>query len=305
MNDSTSGPTLLDGRKLSNTIKQEIKLEVDAQLAQERPKPHLVAVLVGNDPASQTYVAAKIKACQQVGFRSTEIRHAESISEAFLLEELYRLNADPDVDGILVQMPLPDHISSSKIIETIQPDKDVDGFHPINIGRMAKNLSAPLPATPAGIMEMLKRYEIPTRGKHAVVVGRSNIVGSPVSILLGREGYPGDATVTLTHIFTKDLAHHTRQADILVVATGVVGLIKPDMVKEGAVVIDVGISRVPDATRKRGYRIVGDVEFEAVAAKSSYITPVPGGVGPMTIAMLLRNTMDQYKIRRGFEQVPA
>lgn len=286
---------LLDGKKLSQEIKEELKAETAGLVESGQRPPHLVAVLVGEDPASQTYVGSKVKACEYVGYRSTELRYPADLKESFLLRKLRSLNADPDVDGILVQLPLPGQISEMKVIETIAPEKDVDGFHPVNVGRMAKNLSAPLPATPAGIVEMIKRYGIETQGKNAVVVGNSNIVGSPVSILLARDNYPGRATVTTCHIHTRDLAHHTRQADILVVATGVVDLIKADMVKEGAVVIDVGITRVPDDSKKRGYRITGDVDFEHVAPKCSYITPVPGGVGPMTIAMLLSNTMMLYK----------
>lgn len=286
---------ILDGKRLSNEIKEEIKAEVAELIGQGHRAPHLVAMLVGDNPASQTYVGSKVRACNFVGYKSTELLYGADCEEDFLLKKIKALNADPEVDGILVQLPLPEQISANKVIETIAPEKDVDGFHPVNIGRMAKNMPAPLPATPAGIIEMLKRYEIETTGKHAVVVGNSNIVGSPVSILLARESYPGRCTVTVCHIHTKDLAHHTRQADILVVATGVVGLIKADMVKDGAIIVDVGINRIPDDTRKRGYRLVGDVDYEAVAPKCSYITPVPGGVGPMTIAMLLKNTMQLYR----------
>lgn len=290
---------LLDGKALSSTIKDELKVEVDRLIADKKRPPHLVAVLVGADPASQFYVKSKVKACHRVGYRSSELFYDSDITEHFLLKKLESLNADPEVDGILVQMPLPDHISPSKVIETIIPEKDVDGFHPINIGRMAKGLPALLPATPSGVLEILARYQIETKGKHCVVVGRSNIVGSPMSILMAREGYPGDCTVTLTHIETIDLAYHTRQADILIVAVGKVNLITADMVKDGVVVIDVGINRVPDQSKKRGYRIVGDVDFENVSKKAEYITPVPGGVGPMTIAMLLKNTLEAYKRRTG------
>lgn len=288
---------LLDGKKLSADIREEIRVEVEQLVAEGKRPPHLVAVLVGDNAASQTYVGSKVRACEKAGIKSTELVYEANLPEAHLLAKLDALNADPDVDGILVQLPLPDHIDETKVLERIVPEKDVDGFHPVNIGRMAKNLPAPLPATPSGIMEMIGRYNVETEGKHAVVVGNSAIVGSPVSILLARDTQPGRCTVTVCHIYTKDLAFHTRQADILVVATGVVGLIKADMVKEGATVIDVGISRIPDETRTRGYRIVGDVDFEAVAPKCSYITPVPGGVGPMTIAMLLRNTVDLYLAR--------
>lgn len=286
---------LLDGKALSETIKDELRTEVSQLIvAGERP-PHLVAILVGENAASQTYVANKVRACEYVGYRSTELRYDANLTEKFLLKKLHALNEDPEVDGILVQLPLPEQISATKVIETISPLKDVDGFHPVNIGRMAKNLPAPLPATPAGILEILRRYKIETQGKHVVMVGNSNIVGSPMSILMGRDTYPGRATVTTCHIFTQDLPHFTRQADILIVATGVVGLIKADMVKEGAVVVDVGINRIADTKGKKGFRIVGDVDFEQVAPKCSYITPVPGGVGPMTIASLLQNTMMLYR----------
>ncbi|MBL0016853.1 MAG: bifunctional 5,10-methylenetetrahydrofolate dehydrogenase/5,10-methenyltetrahydrofolate cyclohydrolase [Bacteroidetes bacterium] len=285
---------LLDGKALSETIKDELRTEVSKHIANGQRPPHLVAILVGENPASQTYVANKVRACEFVGYRSTELRYDASLSEKFLLKKLQALNEDPEVDGILVQLPLPEQISATKVIETISPLKDVDGFHPINIGRMAKNLHAPLPATPAGILEILKRYKIETQGKHVVMVGNSNIVGSPMSILMGRDTYPGRSTVTTCHIYTQGLANFTRQADILIVATGVVGLIKADMVKEGVVVIDVGINRVADPNAKKGHKIVGDVDFEGVAPKCSYITPVPGGVGPMTIASLLQNTMMLY-----------
>ena len=290
---------LLDGKALSETIKAELKVEVDHLIAENKRAPHLVAILVGADPASQFYVKSKVKACHEVGYRSSELYYDPDITEHFLLKKLESLNADPEVDGILVQMPLPDHLSPSKIIETIIPEKDVDGFHPINIGRMAKGLPALLPATPAGVLELISRNQIETKGKHCVVVGRSNIVGSPMSMLMGREGYPGDCTVTLTHIETVDLGFHTRQADIVIVAVGKVNLITADMVKKGAVIIDVGINRVPDKSKKKGYRIVGDVDFENVSKKASYITPVPGGVGTMTIAMLLKNTLKAYKLRTG------
>jgi methylenetetrahydrofolate dehydrogenase (NADP+)/methenyltetrahydrofolate cyclohydrolase len=286
---------ILDGKKLSQTIREELKAEVQQLAAAGHRPPHLVAVLVGDNAASETYVANKVKACAFVGYRSTELRYPSTLDESFLLRKLRALNADPEVDGILVQLPLPAHISDTKVVETIAPEKDVDGFHPINIGRMAKNLPAPLPATPAGIIEILRRYKIETTGKHAVVVGNSSIVGSPVSILLARNSPLGRCTVTTCHIYTRDLAFHTRQADILVVATGVVHLIKADMVKEGAVVIDVGISRIEDPDARTGFRITGDVDFEAVSQKAGYITPVPGGVGPMTIASLLQNTMQLYK----------
>ena len=297
---STQLPVILDGKALAHDIKEELRSEVAELVGKGLRPPHLVAILIGNNPASETYVASKVKACAFVGYRSTELRYADTLEESFLLRKLRALNADPEVDGILVQLPLPAHISTTKVIETISPEKDVDGFHPINIGRMAKNLPAPLPATPAGIIEIIKRYKIPTTGMHAVVVGNSNIVGSPVSILLARDTERGGrCTVTTCHIHTRDLGHHTRQADLLVVATGVPGLIKGDMVKEGVVVIDVGISRVEDKSQPKGYKIVGDVDYDAVAPKCSHITPVPGGVGPMTIAMLLQNTMMVYKEEHG------
>lgn len=286
---------LLDGKALSETIKEELRTAVDQHVSNGQRPPHLVAILVGENPASQTYVANKVRACAFVGYRSTELRYDANLTEKFLLKKLQALNEDPEVDGILVQLPLPEQISATKVIETISPLKDVDGFHPINIGRMAKNLPAPLPATPAGILEILKRYKIETQGKHVVMVGNSNIVGSPMSILMGRDTYPGRSTVTTCHIYTQDLPSLTRQADILIVATGVVGLIKADMVKEGVVVVDVGINRIADPKGKKGFRIVGDVDFEAVAPKCSHITPVPGGVGPMTIASLLQNTMMLYE----------
>ena len=296
---------ILDGKKVSQEIKDEIREET-AQLVEagHRP-PHLVAIIVGDNAASQTYVGHKIKACDYVGYNSTVLTYPVDLEESFLLRKLRAINADPDIDGILVQLPLPEQISEHKIIETIAPEKDVDGFHPINNGRMAKNLAAPLPATPAGILELLRRYGIDPKGMHVVVVGNSNIVGSPVSTLLARENDMGRATVTTCHIHTQDLAFHTRQADILVVATGVVGLIKGDMVKDGVVVIDVGINRIEDSTRKRGFRLVGDVNYEEVAPKSSFITPVPGGVGPMTIAMLLKNTMMLYRQHLGIEEAVA
>ncbi len=292
---------ILDGRKVSQEIKDELKLETSALIEAGNRPPHLVAIIVGDNPASQTYVGHKIKACDYVGYHSTVLSYPADLKESFLLRKLRALNADPDIDGILVQLPLPEQISEHKIIETIAPEKDVDGFHPVNNGRMSKNLSAPLPATPAGILELLHRYGIDPKGQHAVVVGNSNIVGSPISTLLARENHMGRATVTTCHIHTQDLASFTRQADILVVATGVVGLIQPDMVKEGVVVVDVGINRIEDATRKSGFRLVGDVNYEMVSEKASFITPVPGGVGPMTIAMLLRNTMMLYKEHLGIE----
>jgi methylenetetrahydrofolate dehydrogenase (NADP+) / methenyltetrahydrofolate cyclohydrolase len=283
--------TLLDGRKISAEIKAEIAEEVASIKAQGGKIPHLAAVLVGNDGASETYVNAKVKACEEVGFKSTELRFDATISEEDLLQVVDELNDDADIDGFIVQLPLPEHISVERVIESINPQKDVDGFHPVNVGRMVKNLPAYISATPYGILELLRRSEIETKGKHCVVVGRSQIVGSPMSILMAGSGSPGNCTVTLCHRHTKNLEEHTRLADILIVAVGIPGLIKADMVKEGAVVIDVGITRVEDAGKKKGYALKGDVDFEGVASKCSHITPVPGGVGPMTIGSLLWNTL--------------
>ncbi|WP_017731382.1 bifunctional 5,10-methylenetetrahydrofolate dehydrogenase/5,10-methenyltetrahydrofolate cyclohydrolase [Nafulsella turpanensis] len=282
--------TLLQGKELSLQIQSEIADKVKALTAAGGKVPHLAAVLIGNNGASETYVDHKVKACEKVGFKSTLVRHDDTISEGDLLRVVDELNENDDIDGFIVQLPLPKHIDVNKVIEAIKPSKDVDGFHPINFGRMAGNMPAYIPATPDGIIEMLKRYKIETTGKHTVVVGRSQIVGTPVSILLSRAAYPGDSTVTLCHRHTKDLASFTKSADILVVATGIPGMISGDMVKEGVVVIDVGITRVEDKSRKSGYSLKGDVDFDSVAPKASYITPVPGGVGPMTIASLLKNT---------------
>ncbi|MEO9965558.1 MAG: bifunctional 5,10-methylenetetrahydrofolate dehydrogenase/5,10-methenyltetrahydrofolate cyclohydrolase [Reichenbachiella sp.] len=287
--------TLLDGKGVSDQIKAEIKEEVAAMVARGEKRPNLATILVGENPASHTYVNHKIKACKEVGFISTHLQFSEDISEEYLLKKMDALNEDEEIDGYIVQLPLPDHIHKEKIIDRIKPMKDVDGFHHLNFGRMSSNLPCHLPATPNGILELFRRYKIETKGKHVVMVGASNIVGLPMSILLAKGHNPGDATVTLTHIHTVDLASHTRQADILIVATGVAGLIKADMVKEGVIVVDVGINKVEDPTRKSGFRIVGDVEFEEVEKKASYITPVPKGVGPMTIVSLLMNTLDAAK----------
>jgi methylenetetrahydrofolate dehydrogenase (NADP+)/methenyltetrahydrofolate cyclohydrolase len=282
---------LLDGKVLSQTIKAELALEV-AQLREKGMKvPHLVAVLIGENPASQVYVQSKIKSCEEVGFKSSLIRRDADTTEEEVLDIVRQLNEDPDVDGFIVQLPLPKHINEEKITLAIDHRKDVDGFHPINFGRMAQGLQAFLPATPYGIVEILRRYNIETSGKNCVVVGRSNIVGTPISILLSRKGYPGDCTVTLTHSRTKDLPAEVRRADIIVAAIGIPNFVQGDWVKEGAVVIDVGINRVEDASKKSGFRLVGDVDFEAVAPKCSYITPVPGGVGLMTVTALLMNTL--------------
>ncbi|MGB3005366.1 MAG: bifunctional methylenetetrahydrofolate dehydrogenase/methenyltetrahydrofolate cyclohydrolase FolD [Chitinophagaceae bacterium] len=281
---------LLDGKKAAQAIKDELKIEV-AQLSAEGKKiPHLAAILVGTNGASETYVAAKVKACEEVGFKSTLIRVEDTIREMKLLEEIHLLNTDPDVDGILVQLPLPKHISSEEVINSIDPDKDVDGFHPVNVGKMMQGLATFVPATPHGIMLMLEHFKIDTKGKHAVVVGRSNIVGRPMSVLLSGNTNPGNCTVTLCHSHTKNLTEFCLQADILVAALGKPEFVTAEMVKEGAIVIDVGITRLPDATRKSGFRLKGDVHFESVAPKCSWITPVPGGVGPMTIAALMKNT---------------
>jgi len=281
---------ILDGKLVSQVIKDELKIEV-AQLSAEGKKiPHLAAVLVGNNGASETYVAAKVKACEESGFKSTLIRCEDSISENKLLEKIHQLNTDPDVDGILVQLPLPKHIKDETVINAIDPDKDVDGFHPVNVGKMVQGLSTYIPATPYGIMLILEHYKIDTSGMHAAVVGRSNIVGRPMSILLSENKNPGNCTVTLCHSKTKNIAELCKTADIIVAALGRADFVTADMVKEGAIVIDVGITRVTDTTRKSGFRLKGDVDYENVAPKCSYITPVPGGVGPMTIAALLKNT---------------
>ncbi|WP_154859407.1 bifunctional 5,10-methylenetetrahydrofolate dehydrogenase/5,10-methenyltetrahydrofolate cyclohydrolase [Cyclobacterium xiamenense] len=281
----------IDGKAISATIKDELSVEVAEMKKKGMRAPHLAAILVGNDGASQTYVGAKVKACEQVGFESTLVRMEESVSEEALLAAVEKINEDPEIDGLIVQLPLPKHISVEKVTAKIRPEKDVDGFTPANVGRMTLGWPAYISATPNGIVELIKRYEIETSGKHCVVIGRSHIVGSPMSILMGRNGYPGNCTVTLTHSRTQNLREIAQSADILIVAIGKAGFVTGDMVKEGAVVIDVGIHRIPDASRKSGFRLVGDVNFEEVAPKASAITPVPGGVGPMTIASLLSNTL--------------
>lgn len=281
---------ILDGKNVAQAVKDNLKLDV-AQLAAEGKKiPHLAAVLVGSNGASETYVAAKVKACDEVGFKSTMIRLEENVSENKLLDKIRELNNDLDVDGILVQLPLPEHISDEEVIYTIEPGKDVDGFHPENIGRMVQGLSAFIPATPHGIMLMLEYYKIDTKGMHAVIIGRSNIVGRPMSILLSSNSNPGNCTVTICHSQTKNMKEICLQADIIVAALGKPGFVTADMIKEGAIIIDVGITRVKDSTKKSGFRLKGDVDYENVAPRSSWITPVPGGVGPMTIAALLKNT---------------
>ena len=282
---------ILDGKKLAAELKEEIKQEVAEIVKNGGKQPHLAAVLVGNDGASETYVNSKVKSCEQVGFKSTMLRFDENITEKTLLEAVDALNSDDDIDGFIVQLPLPKHINEDKIIEAIDPKKDVDGFHPVNVGRMVIGLPAFISATPAGIVEMLKRYKIDTQGKHCVVVGRSNIVGKPMSILMAQKNEFANSTVTMCHSRTKNMAKITRTADILIVALGSAEFIKADMVKEGAVVIDVGITRVKSDKTKSGWKLKGDVDFDDVAEKCSYITPVPGGVGPLTIVSLLRNTL--------------
>lgn len=286
---------LIDGKMLSAKIKEEIAAEVVELKDLKGKTPHLAAVLIGANPASQFYVKSKVKSCHQVGFKSTLIERDADVSEEEVLQIVQDLNNDPDIDGFIVQLPLPNHIDELKVTLTIDPKKDVDGFHPVNVGRMSLGLPSYLPATPYGIIQMLERYDIETSGKHCVVVGRSNIVGTPMSILMSRKSKVGNATVTLTHSRTKNLAELCRQADIIIAAIGRANFVTADMVKEGAVIIDVGINRVEDATKKRGYRIVGDVDFENVAPKSSYITPVPGGVGLMTVTSLLMNTLQAAK----------
>jgi methylenetetrahydrofolate dehydrogenase (NADP+)/methenyltetrahydrofolate cyclohydrolase len=282
---------LLDGKKLSQQIKEEIKLAVSARKENGLKVPHLAAVLVGNDGASLTYVGSKVRSCEQVGFKSTLIRLEDSISQEALLSKIKALNSDLTLDGYIVQLPLPKHIDEEKILMAIDPNKDVDGFHPANFGRMALDMESFIPATPFGIMEMLKRYRLDISGKHCVVIGRSHIVGRPISILMSQKGNPGNATVTLAHSRTNNLEKLTQKADIIISALGIPEFLKGDMVKEGVIIIDVGITRVADENHPKGYVIKGDVDFKDVALKSSYITPVPGGVGPMTIAMLLKNTL--------------
>ena len=283
--------TILDGKKISNDIKDEIAEEVKKMKAKGEKVPHLAAVIVGTDGASLTYVGSKVRACERVGFKSTLIQLSNTTSEVELLDTIEDLNNNDDIDGFIVQLPLPDQIDEQNILLAVDPNKDVDGFHPMNFGRMALDMSTFIPATPFGILELLNRYNVETSGKHTVVIGRSHIVGRPMSILMGRKGFPGNSTVTLTHSRTKNIEEITVQADIIITALGKQEFLKADMVKEGVVVIDVGITRVPDDSKSRGYRITGDVDFANVSKKASYITPVPGGVGPMTIAMLLKNTL--------------
>lgn len=294
---------LLDGKELATKIKAEITKEVVAMIDNGEKAPHLAAVLVGEDPASQTYVASKEKNSHDVGITSSIYRYPESISERDLFKVVDFLNLDGDVDGFIVQLPLPKHIDEQKIIERIDPAKDIDGFHPVNLGRMMLGLPSFLPATPMGILTLLERYQLETAGKHCVVLGRSHIVGTPISILLSRKASPGNCTVTLCHSFSQDIPKITREADILVVAMGRKHFVTPDMVKKGAVVIDVGMHRIPDDSRKTGFSLTGDVDFDKVAGKCSYITPVPGGIGPMTIVSLLQNTLKARKEFRGYKRL--
>jgi methylenetetrahydrofolate dehydrogenase (NADP+)/methenyltetrahydrofolate cyclohydrolase len=282
---------LLDGKKTAEDIKGEIAAEVQKMKNNGEKVPHLAAVIVGNDGASLTYVGSKVKACERVGFESTLVKMPSTTSETELLKKIKELNEDPNIDGFIVQLPLPEQIDEQKVLMAVDPSKDVDGFHPENFGKMALDMSTFIPATPFGILELLERYGVETKGKHTVVIGRSHIVGRPMSILMGRKGFPGNSTVTLTHSYTKNIEEITIQADIIITALGVPNYLKANMVKDGVVVIDVGITRVADETNPKGYVITGDVDFVNVSKKASFITPVPGGVGPMTIAMLLKNTL--------------
>lgn len=282
---------LIDGKKVAADLKAEIAATVAEMVARGEKRPHLAAILVGHDGGSETYVANKVKACEACGFKSTLIRYEDDVTEEELLQAITRLNGDPDVDGFIVQLPLPRHISEQRIIEAIDYRKDVDGFHPVNVGRMAIGLPCYVSATPAGIMELLSRYDIPTRGARCVVLGRSNIVGKPVASLMMQKATPGNATVTVCHSATPDIKEICREADIIIAALGYPGFVTADMVKPGATIIDVGTTRVPDSTRKSGFRLSGDVDFENVESKCAYISPVPGGVGPMTIASLMKNTL--------------
>ena len=289
---------ILDGNAIAAQIKTEIKSEVEQMVASGKRRPHLAAVLVGNNGASLTYVSSKVKSCEEVGFQSTLIQKPTEITQSEMLTLIDELNADATLDGYIIQLPLPRHLDEHAIMFRIDPSKDVDGFHPENVGLMALNMPRFLPATPAGIVELLSRYHIETSGKHCVVIGRSHIVGLPMTILMQRNAEPGNCTVTITHSKTRNLSELTRQADIIIAALGRPGFVTADMVKEGAVVVDVGITRVPDAAKKSGFRISGDVDFQNVAPKCSYITPVPGGVGPMTIVSLLKNTLLAAKLSR-------
>ena len=285
---------ILDGKLLSKQIKDELKFQVDNLIKSGKKAPHLAAIIVGNDGASLTYVSSKVKSCKKIGYNSTLIKLDEKISEQKLINEINKLNQNSDVDGFIVQLPLPKHINEEKILNQIKPSKDVDGFHPSNFGKMALGLETFIPATPYGIMEIFSRYKISLEGKIVVVLGRSNIVGKPISILMSNKGNPGNATVILTHSKTNNLVNLTKQADVIVSALGIPNFLKSEMIKKNCIVIDVGITRVKNPLKPKGYEIVGDVDFDNVIKKSSYITPVPGGVGPMTIAMLLKNTMHAY-----------
>ena len=282
---------LIDGKKISLELQSEIAVEVKELIANGKKQPHLAAILVGDDPASQTYVNSKVKACDNVGFKSTLVRFESSVTEQTLLAKIEELNNNDDIDGYIIQLPLPRHISEQKMIEAIHPNKDVDGFHPVNVGRLVLNLPTYISATPFGIIQLLERYDIPTDGKNCVVIGRSHIVGSPMSILMSKNTTVGNCTVTLCHSHTKNLKEHTLNADIIIAAIGKPNFLTADMVKQGAVIIDVGINRVDDTSLTKGFKLVGDVSFAEVSEKASYITPVPGGVGPMTIASLLKNTL--------------
>lgn len=288
---------ILNGKETAETIKKELRELVKQRKAEGRKIPHLAAILVGNDGGSITYVNSKVKACEEIGFESTLIRYDDSVSEEVLLNKVHALNEDKSIDGFIVQLPLPEHIDEMKVTLAIDPKKDVDGFHPINVGNMMLNIPGFVPATPAGIVELMRRYNIETAGKNCVVVGRSNIVGTPLSLLLGKNTDPGNCTVTLVHSKSENIAEICRNADILIAAVGIPGFITADMVKEDAVVIDVGTTRVDDATRERGWRLAGDVKFDEVAPKCSYISPVPGGVGPMTIASLMINTLKAMELK--------
>ena len=288
---------IIDGKSVSNLIKDEIKKEVDNIISKGHRPPHLAAVLVGEDGASLTYVGSKVRSCQRVGFNSTLIKLSDDILESKLLDKIQELNKNDDIDGFIVQLPLPKHINEEKVLLAIDPNKDVDGFHPTNFGKMALNMKTFIPATPYGIMELLKRYNIDTVGKHTVVIGRSHIVGRPISILMSRKGNPGDSTVTVVHSRTRNIEEFTKNADIIISALGIPDFLNSNMIKEGVVIIDVGITRVKDDNHPKGYVIKGDVDFESVKSKASYITPVPGGVGPMTIAMLLKNTLQSREFK--------
>lgn len=289
---------LLDGKKTAEDIKSEIAVEVQKMKDNGEKVPHLAALIVGNDGASLTYVGSKVKACERVGFESTLVKMPSTTTEVELLKKIKELNENDAIDGFIVQLPLPEQIDEQKVLMAVDPSKDVDGFHPENFGKMALDMTTFIPATPFGILELLERYGVETKGKHTVVIGRSHIVGRPMSILMGRKGFPGNSTVTLTHSYTKNIEEITIQADIIITALGVPNYLKANMVKDGVVVIDVGITRVSDETNEKGYVITGDVDFDQVSEKASFITPVPGGVGPMTIAMLLKNTLLAREMKR-------